>query len=80
MSYIDEKVDFLVDDMGGLILSALERDGMSDYVRSVRNALADYREDLANIIRESFKNGLAAGIKRACKKNAQPKESVRSTQ
>ena len=80
MSYIDEKVDFLVDDMGGSILTVLERDGLNDYVRSVRSALADYREDLANVIRESFKNGLSAGIKRAYKKTAQTKENGQSTQ
>lgn len=70
MSYIDEKVNFLVDDLGGSILTALEEGGLDNYMKSVRTALADYREDLANTIRESFRNGLAAGRKRAFRQTA----------
>lgn len=65
MSYIDEKVNFLVDDLGGSILTALEQNGLDNYIQSVRTALADYSEDFANVIRESFRNGLTAGRKRA---------------
>ena len=77
MSYIDDKVNFIIDDLGGEILMTLEGpNGLDDYIASVRNALSDYRQHLADVIRESFKNGLAAGRKRAFQKSAPVKRAV----
>jgi hypothetical protein len=70
MSYIDNKVSSIIDDLGGEILMTLEGpNGLDDYIASVRNALSGYRQHLADAIRESFKNGLAAGRKRTYRKS-----------
>lgn len=78
MSYLDEKVNYLVDDLGGSVLTAIEQNGLDNYIKSVRTAVADYREDLAEIIRESFRNGLKAGWKRASQKLASAKRTAQS--
>ena len=73
MSYIDERVNFLVDSMGGAVLTALEQEGVVGYTEPVRTAVASHREDIAEIIRDSFRNGLQAGRKRTSPKAVKPK-------
>ena len=69
MSYIDEKVKMIIEDMSLEVVTALDQDGPDDYGQTVRKAFQDNREYFAGVIRESFQNGLRIGRARSGKQS-----------
>ena len=69
MSYIDEKVKMIIEDMSYEVAVSLDQNGLDDYGQTVRKAFQENCEYFAGIIRESFQNGLRIGRIRSGKQS-----------